>query len=161
MSKSFHRAYLGKRLQDLLDLSHLQLKSVYQEYGLVIPVEGSSTLQALRPGTQQALTDLTRTLKQPHQLVAQRLKKLLHLKLVERSPDPKDKRRFHFSLTQAGIKQWQLLDRVMSDAIHVNERLFAEIAVDLIAALDKAISTLTDNSLQHRFMETQNLRSQS
>ena len=151
MSNSFHRAYLGKRLQDLLDLTHVQMKLVYESHGLIIPVEGSSTLQALRPGSRQALADLARTLNQPHQLVAQRLEKLVRLGLAERSPDRNDKRRFEFALTQAGTEQWHLLDRIMRNAIDVNKGLFEEINIDLIEALDNAISHLNERGLQDRF----------
>ena len=148
---SFHKAYLGKRLQGLLSLSHQQMQSVYEKRGLIISVEGSSTLQVFSPGARLALADLARILEQPHQLVAQRLQKLVRLDLVIKQPDPTDRRRTEYVLTTDGEHQWQLLSTLMTDAIEVNRGLFDEIGIDLLAALDEAISALHSKSFLERF----------
>lgn len=127
------------------------MKTVYKSSGLIIPVEGSSTLQALRPGTRQALADLTRTLNQSHQLIAQRLGKLSRLGLIKRSSDPEDKRRSEYVLTDLGVEQWRLLDSVMRETVAINDQLFEEVGVDLTMALDKAISILGERGLDSRF----------
>lgn len=154
----FHEAYLGKRLQDLLDLAHLQMKDVYAEAGLIIPVEGSSTLQSLKPGAGRALADLARSLDQPHQLVAQRLDKLKALKLVTRRADPKDGRRFEYFLTAEGEVQWRLLDTLMQRLIEVNRALFKEIECDLVSRLDDAVKALKSRAYTQRFDLTANER---
>jgi DNA-binding MarR family transcriptional regulator len=150
-SISFHRAYLGKRLQDLLDLAHLQMGQVYKDRALRIPVQGSSTLQVLRPDTRQSLSDLARALGQSHQLVAKRIKRLLSEGLVTALPDPADGRRTLYELTSSGEDQWHRLDAIMSEADHVNAELFNEIGVDLIAALDDALEKLNERGLDERF----------
>jgi DNA-binding MarR family transcriptional regulator len=147
----FHEAYLGKRLQDLLTLSHQQMQSVYEKRGLIISVEGSSTLQVLKPGTKLALADLARILEQPHQLVAQRIQKLVRLDLVIKQPDPLDGRRTEYVLTTHGEQQWQLLNSLMIEGIEVNRGLFNEIGIDLLAGLDAAISALNTRSFAERF----------
>ena len=148
---TFHEAYLGKRLQDLLGLSHQQMQQVYEQRGLVIPVEGSSTLQALAPGARLALADLSRDLGQPHQLVAQRLRKLAALELVKSQPDQNDRRRTEYVLTPRGEDQWRLLDALMNEAVEVNRALFAEIGVDLISGLEAATEALEQRSFLERF----------
>lgn len=147
----FHDAYLGKRLQDLLTLSHQQMQSVYEKRGLIISVEGSSTLQVLKPGTKLALADLARILEQPHQLVAQRIQKLVRLDLVIKQSDPLDGRRTEYVLTTHGEQQWQLLNSLMIDGIDVNRALFDEIGIDLLGGLDAAISALHTRSFAERF----------
>ncbi|MXO55276.1 MarR family transcriptional regulator [Altererythrobacter gangjinensis] len=149
---AFNKAYLGKRLQDLMDLTHVQMQLVYEARGLDIPVEGSSTLQALGPNKALSLSDLARNLAQPHQLVAQRLNKLLKRGLIEKTPDLFDKRRSEYSLTPAGLEQWELLDQIMVDAGEANQDLFDEIGVDLIAALENATTTLKACGLHERIL---------
>jgi DNA-binding MarR family transcriptional regulator len=127
------------------------MQIVYRDRGLDIPVKGSSTLQALRPDTKLSLSDLARILNQPHQLVAQRIKKLLASGLAEASPDPNDGRRTEYRLTEEGSSQWQILNEIMSEAGAVNQQLFDEIEVDLITSLDAAIDHLTDFGLHQRF----------
>lgn len=147
----FHEAYLGKRLQDLLTMSHQQMQNVYEQRGLMISVEGSSTLQMFTPGSKLALADLARTLEQPHQLVAQRLQKLVRLDLVIKQPDPLDGRRTEYMLTADGEHQWQLLNKLMADAIDVNRSLFDEIGIDLLEGLEAALNALRARDFLERF----------
>ncbi|WP_271078835.1 MarR family transcriptional regulator [Aurantiacibacter sp. MUD61] len=144
-------AYLGKRLQDLLTVTEGQMKSVYAAHGLVIPVEGSSTLHILAPGTWMSLTEIARDLGQSHQLIAQRIDKLLKLKLVTKRDDPEDGRRSEYGLTPAGQEQWQRLDQLMLATTKVNQQLFEEIGCHLIQALDTAREALIRQDYQTRF----------
>ena len=150
MNQPFHRAYLGKRMQDFMELAHEQMTDVYVQKGLKIPVQGSSTLQALNPGSRQSLSDLARILHQPHQLVSQRIERLLKAGLVTRTPDPSDKRRSEYSLTSEGEDQWRLLNEVMEDVDMVHAELFAELGVDLLKVMDDAIAKISDNGLHER-----------
>ncbi|MDE1468494.1 MarR family winged helix-turn-helix transcriptional regulator [Aurantiacibacter sp. D1-12] len=146
----FDNAYLGKRLQDLLTLAHSQMKEVYEAHGLVIPVEGSSTLHAIAPGTSASLTEIAATLGQSHQLIAQRIGKLLALELAEKRADPNDGRRSEYILTPAGEEQWHRLDTLMQTIAKVNQRLFAEIGCDLVEGLDRALTALAKEDYQSR-----------
>jgi DNA-binding MarR family transcriptional regulator len=148
---NFHRAYLGKRLQDLLDLTHVQMQKVYEKNGLSIRVQGSSTLQALGPDERLSLADLARKLGQPHQLIAQRIERLLKAGLVSKAPDPADRRRSEYRLTDEGKRQWMILDRLMHEAGTVNEELFREIGTDLVDALERARDRLETRGLHDRF----------
>ena len=144
-------AYLGKRLQDLLTVSEGQMKSVYAAHGLVIPVEGSSTLHILAPGTWMSLTEIARALGQSHQLIAQRIGKLLKFGLVVRRDDPNDGRRSEYGLTHDGEDQWRRLDMLMVETARVNKALFDEIGCHLIRALDSAREALAKQDYQTRF----------
>ncbi len=147
----FHEAYLGKRLQDLLTLAHNQMKMVYEKHGLVIPVEGSSTMQVLAPGKWMSLTEIAQALDQSHQLIAQRIGKLRNLSLVTQRSDPKDGRRSEYGLTPAGEEQWQLLDGLMATTSAVNRHLFDEIGCDLLSGIDSALAALARENYVERF----------
>lgn len=147
----FDNAYLGKRLQDLLTLAHSQMKEVYEAHGLVIPVEGSSTFHLIAPGAAVSLTEIAATLGQSHQLIAQRVGKLLALELAEKRADPKDGRRSEYTLTQEGEEQWHRLDALMQTTAKVNHSLFDEIGCDLVEGLDRALNALAKEDYQSRF----------
>lgn len=153
---AFHKAYLGKQLQDLLSICHQQMQKVYESKGLVIPVEGSSTLQVLEPKACLALADIARILEQPHQLVAQRIRKLVALGLVKSQQDPNDGRRTEYVLTNLGKVQWQLLDSLMQESIHVNESLYEDAGTDLSAALNAVTTCLQERSFLQRFLNATN-----
>lgn len=126
---------------------------VYEAYGLIIPVEGSSTLQVLAPGKALSLTEIARLLDQSHQLIAQRISKLHALALVEQRPDPSDKRRKEYVLTERGEEQWQRLDQLMKATADVNDRLFKEIECDLTSSIDEALKALDRQNYLDRFAD--------
>ena len=148
---AFHEAYLGKRLQDFLALAHEQMRQVYEANDLVIPVEGSSTLQVLAPGENLSLTEIARQLGQSHQLIAQRIGKLQKLGLVEKHPDPDDGRRAYYNLTTEGEIQWHRLDALMVRLASVNAQLFDDIGCDLTRKLDEAMQALASTPYLARF----------
>lgn len=150
---SFHAAYLGKRLQDLMDLAHEQMQDVYDQHGLSIPVQGSSTLEAIKPGSSVTLSAVARYLGQSHQLVAQRLQKLEKRGLIFRTADPSDGRQTLYTLSDEGERMWLLLDETMALASRVNSELFSELGVDLVTILDQAITLLSNRSMSARFAD--------
>ncbi|WP_157799411.1 MarR family winged helix-turn-helix transcriptional regulator [Qipengyuania seohaensis] len=137
----------------MMDLAHEQMQDVYAQRGLNIPVQGSSTLQAIKPGSSVSLSDLARDLGQSHQLVAQRLRKLESRRLVYRAADPTDGRKTLYTLTAEGERTWRLLDETMALATRMNSDLFSEIGVDLVAALDDAIARLHVRNMSTRFAD--------
>ncbi|ANU08657.1 MarR family winged helix-turn-helix transcriptional regulator [Paraurantiacibacter namhicola] len=152
-TSGFHAAYLGKRLQDLMDLAHVQMQRVYDAEGLEIPVRGSSTLQALGPDRQLTLSELARMLGQSHQLVSQRLGRLEDRKLVSAALDPNDGRKRIYCLTPEGQRAWCKLDEIMARAGRMNAELFEEIGVDLVDALDRAIARFEMRDMPARMAE--------
>ena len=144
-------AFLGKAAQDLLHLSSEQVAVIYARRGLVVPVEVSSTLLYLSRHENAVLTDISTALDIPHQLAAQRVAKLHKLKLLEKRPDPGDRRRAYLQLTRAGREQAQRLDRCMTDMATVYKQLYKEIDCDLPAKLNQAIEALKHRDLAARF----------
>jgi len=152
-SETIRKAYLGKHAQNLVIRSSEQVQLVYQQRGITIPVGVSSVLQFLSQNNGSSLTDISKALKLPHQLVAQRTEKLSKLGLIQKHPDPKDKRRSEFQLTERGREQARRLIKCMEDTALVYGDLYDEIGCDLAQALLDAIKALERKPLTVRFME--------
>lgn len=146
-----HKAYLGKHANELVLVSSQQVAEVYRQRGLMIPVEVSSTLQYLGDQPKPSMADMARDLAVPHQLVAQRVKKLINIGCVKRRPDPNDARRTQLVLTAKGRQQHKLLVQAMADTAVVYQTLYDEIGCDLPAMLCAAIKALKDRPLSQRF----------
>ena len=152
-SESARKAYLGKHAQNLLLKSSDQVKDVYQQRGIVIPVAVSSTLECISRNKGVSLADISKTLNLPHQLVAQRISKLLKLNLAEKRSDPNDKRRSEYFLNSVGEDQACRLRTCMEDMSIIYEDMYKEIGCDLSQMLLSAIDALDRKSLAHRFHE--------
>lgn len=155
-------AYLGKLASQLTAVTSEQMQAIYAQRGLMIPVLVSSVLHYVFKHDGASLAEISRGLGLQHQLVAQRVKKLQALGLLEKQPDPTDGRRTQYSLTEAGRAQARLLVVCMEDTAVVYRALFKEIGCDLIAALSAAIDAVRSKPLTVRFSEqfvTQEARS--
>jgi len=147
-------AYLGKQAQQLILESSAQVAEVYITRGIVITVECSSTLDTLYRHQPSSLSELARALNYPHQLIAQRLSKLVKLGLVTREADPEDGRRMLNRLTDKGVDQAQRLTLCMEDMAEVYRALYAEIECDLPAKLKAARDAMQTQTLVERFAAT-------
>ncbi|MFB9375239.1 MarR family winged helix-turn-helix transcriptional regulator [Algimonas porphyrae] len=145
------QAYLGKAAHDLVRLTSDQVADIYDRRQIIIPVELSSTLHSLSLKSGSSLTEIASTLGLPHQLVAQRVRKLISLGLLERRPDATDGRRFELHLTDYGHDQADRLRVCMRDMSRVYEGLYEEIGCDLPAILGAAMKAIRDHSLVDRF----------
>ncbi len=152
-TETIRKAYLGKHAQELLLQSSEQVRVVYEQRGIVIPVVVSSVLHFIYTDPRTSLADISKGLKLPHQLVAQRIEKLDRLGLIEKHPDPADKRRSEFHLTSAGRQQAMRLKQCMEDTALVYSDLYDEIGCDLAQALLDAINALERKPLSARFAE--------
>ncbi|MEM8547086.1 MAG: MarR family transcriptional regulator [Pseudomonadota bacterium] len=148
------KAFLGKAAQDLLTLSSAQVAVVYEQRGLDIPVEVSSTLLFLNQHERSVLTDVATALDIPHQLAAQRVAKLGRRGLIAREKDSEDRRRAYLTLTPAGRAQAQVLEQCMADMAVIYDELYREIDCDLPTKLLQAIDSLKRCDLATRFAET-------
>lgn len=146
-------AYLGKLASQLTAITSEQMQAIYRERGIEFPVLVSSTLHYVFKNQGASLSDIARGLGLPHQLVAQRVKKLQASHLVEKRADPDDARRTQYGLTDAGAVQACLLVECMEDTAVVYRALFKEIDCDLIAALSSAIEAVRAKPLTVRFAE--------
>jgi DNA-binding MarR family transcriptional regulator len=144
-------AFTGKMALDFAHLIGIQAESVYQARGIVFPVSASSAMRFLDSVETASLLDVTRALGHQHQLVAQRVKILLKLELIEAQADPHDKRRTLYRLTPAGRRQAQTLQDYCVQAAIVFEELSSEVGCDLLAALRTAARALQKTTLFERF----------
>ena len=144
-------AYLGKHALELTARTSEQMQRVYDSRGLNFPIEVSSVLHFLNANDGASVTEIAAGLDIPHQLAAQRIRKLLAFALVEKSQDPHDARRTALNLTRKGREASEGLIACMEDTAVIYRELFAEIGCDLTAALGRAINAIEQRSLIERF----------
>lgn len=152
-SKNFFRSFIGKQAEDLGNLICEQIKPIYESLGIVVPVKSVSIIHALTQSEQASVTELAKMLQQSHQLVKQKLPRLIQLGLITRQPDPSDKRRFWYRLTPLGQAQAQSLNDHSLAQVYAD--LSAEINADLYAVLSAAIAALKNQDLFNRFQADQ------
>ena len=158
------RSFIGKHADDLGTLISVQIKPIYDSLGLVVPVKSCSIIHCLEmahSGETQgvSLADLSKSLNQSHQLVKQKLPRLLKLGLIAVKKDANDKRRLLYSLTSSGHKQAALLNENSLDKVY--ENLSNEINTDLNKMLVAAIDGLKNKDLLTRFNEQNNSQRKS
>ncbi|MDJ0643917.1 MAG: helix-turn-helix domain-containing protein [Erythrobacter sp.] len=156
----FKDAYLGKHAYDLMVQTSDQMEVVYAQRGLLIPLQVSSVLHFLAAHDGSSMADIGAALNLPHQLVAQRVSKLLSLGLVERRPATDDRRRIELYLTDSGQEQGRLLVDCMAETAKVYRSLFEEIGCNLVSALLAASNRLESKPLAERFEEAVKAASQ-
>jgi DNA-binding MarR family transcriptional regulator len=120
------RMFLGRVSEQLSDLIEQQSAEVFKRAGLVVPVKSSSLLAAIATLGPVSVSDLVRALDRSHQLIQQKMPKLVTLGLVTRRPDPDDQRITRIEITDRGREQLALLDGLAS----AFERAYAEMEED-------------------------------
>ncbi len=151
---SITRSFIGKQADDLGQLISEQIKPIYQSLGIIVPVKSCSIIHTLFAAKQASLAELSRTLKQSHQLVKQKLPRLMKLGLIDVRNDPDDKRKMLYRLTTLGNTQAQLLNENTLSQVYAD--LSAEINTDLYAVLTAAINGLKEKDLYTRFQTVRN-----
>lgn len=149
-------AFLPKMALDFALLTARQAESVYERAGIDFPVSVSSTVLFLARVKTASLVEIARALGQPHQLIAQRIKILVKLDLIESEPDPEDGRRIVYSLTRSGKAQSVKLLKYCDEAAVVFAKLCKEIGADLLPALSAAVDALQEKPLLRRFQSLKN-----
>ena len=146
-----NRTFLGRLSEQLSDLIEQQSAEVFQRAGIVIPVKSSSLLGAIATLGPVSVADLVRALDRSHQLIQQKMPKLLALGLVSRRPDPDDQRVNLIEITDRGREQLALLDRLTPEF----ERAYAEMEQEAGPVFDtvaRAIRSLKARSLNDRII---------
>jgi DNA-binding MarR family transcriptional regulator len=146
-----NRTFLGRLSEQLSDLIEQQSAEVFKRAGIVIPVKSSSLLSAIATLGPVSVADLVRALDRSHQLIQQKLPKLLTLGLISRRPDPDDQRVILIEVTDKGREQLALLDRVASEF----DRAYAEIEEDagpVFQSIGRAIEALKSRPLIDRMV---------
>lgn len=147
----FEHSFIGKQADDLGQLISEQIKPVYQSLGIVVPVKSCSVIHYLSQQGQSTVTEIAKGLNQSHQLVKQKLPRLLKLGLIDLRNDPDDKRRILYQLTDLGNSQSDLLTQHSMAQVYSN--LSNEINADLYQILAAAIEGLRHKDLFSRFTE--------
>ncbi|WP_046654231.1 MarR family transcriptional regulator [Brevundimonas diminuta] len=145
------RTFLGRLSEQLSELVEQQSAEVFKRAGIVIPVKSSSLLGAIATLGPVSVADLVRALDRSHQLIQQKIPKLLALDLVSRRPDPNDLRINLIETTDRGREQLALLDRLTPEF----ERAYAEMEQEAGPVFDtvaRAIRSLKARSLNDRII---------
>lgn len=144
-----NRTFLGRLSEQLSELIEQQSAEVFQRAGIVIPVKSSSLLGAIATLGPVSVADLVRALDRSHQLIQQKMPKLVALGLVSRRPDPNDQRVILIEITDRGREQLALLDGLDPEF----ERAYAEMEEDAGPVFDgikRAIISLKSRPLIDR-----------
>ena len=144
-----NRTFLGRLSEQLSELIEQQSAEVFKRAGLVIPVKSSSLMGAIAMLGPVSVADLGRALGRSHQLIQQKLPKLVQLELVMRQPDPQDQRVILIQVTDRGREQLALLDALDGEF----ERAYAEMEQDAGPVFDgikRAIQSLQERPLIER-----------
>ncbi len=149
--KKISDAFIGKQADDLSNLIREQVKPIYESLGIVVPVKSCSVIHYLHKFDALSITDLAKHLKQSHQLIKQKIPKLIQLGLVTAKSDENDKRRTTYHLTTAGREQARLLNENSLNTVY--EHLSDEIGANLHLVLNDAINALKQKALLTRFNE--------
>jgi DNA-binding MarR family transcriptional regulator len=145
------RTFLGRLSEQLSDLIEQQSAEVFKRAGLVMPVKSSSLLGAIATLGPVSVSDLVRALDRSHQLIQQKMPKLVALGLVSRRPDPDDQRVILIEITDKGREQLALLDRLAP----AFDRAYAEMeeeAGPVFEGLSRAIGALNARPLIDRIV---------
>ncbi|EGF94961.1 MarR family [Brevundimonas diminuta] len=145
------RTFLGRLSEQLSELIEQQSAEVFKRAGIVIPVKSSSLLGAIATLGPVSVADLVRALDRSHQLIQQKIPKLLALDLVSRRPDPNDLRINLIEITDRGREQLALLDGLTPEF----ERAYAEMEQEAGPVFDtvaRAIRSLKARSLNDRII---------
>jgi DNA-binding MarR family transcriptional regulator len=149
LSLNNSRSFIGKQADDLGQLIKAQIQPLLQQLGIIVPVKSCSIIHYLYQSDDNSLADLAKQLQQSHQLVKQKLPRLIDLGLVIKIKDQQDKRRTIYRLTEAGRAQAALLEE--NSLLHVYEDLSREIGANLYQVLNDAIDSLKRKDLLSRF----------
>lgn len=145
------RTFLGRASEQLSDLIEQQSAEVFARAGLVIPVKSSFLLSAVARLGPVSISDLVRAVNRSHQLIQQKMPKLLKLGLVTRRPDPDDQRAILIEITEKGSEQLALLDELAPRF----DRAYAGIeqeAGPVFEAITRAIAALKSRPLAVRIV---------
>lgn len=148
-SLSLPSHFLGRLCDELSDLIERQSATLFEQEGLVIPVRSCSLMAALARTEPVSAASLADALGRSHQLVSQKLPKLVKLGLIEAQPDPEDARRKLYRLTPYGREQMALFVRLQPMLDRGYAELFAQVG-DGAEMIRTTIRALLEKPLHER-----------
>ena len=141
--------FLGRAVERLSILIADQSKAVFDASGLIIPVRSCSLMTVLAKLGTASASDLARELGHSHQLVMQKIPKLIRLRLIEHCNDNNDARRRVFRLTDEGVRQLAIFERCAKLIATAYKGLFQEVG-DIRRLVDQTVAALRDKPLDKR-----------
>lgn len=141
--------FLGRAVERLSVLIAEQTKMVFDRMGVVIPVRSCSLMTVLATLGTASASDLARELGHSHQLVIQKIPKLVGLGLIEQQNDHNDARRRVFYLTDEGVAQLAKFEQCTALIRTAYDGLFAEVG-DVRQFVDQTADALNERSLDKR-----------
>ncbi len=149
--QNLSESFIGKQADDLGQLISEQIKPLYADLGILIPVKSCSIIHTLSKMQQASVTEIAKGLNQSHQLIKQKLPRLQKLRLIAAEADPDDKRKTFYQLTDLGHAQATLLKEHSLSEVYA--QLSAEVGADLYQILTAAIAGLKSKDLFSRYQE--------
>lgn len=143
------RHFLGRLSEELSDVIARQSRELMHERGISIPPKSCSLMVAIgqhQPASARVLAD---ALGRSHQLVSQKLPKLIDLRLLESVANPSDRREKLYRMTSHGEAQMALFRQLQPHLERIYADLFAEVG-DVSAILRAALAALEDRPLLQR-----------
>ncbi|MBE3024721.1 MarR family transcriptional regulator [Janthinobacterium sp. GW458P] len=141
--------FLGRAVERLSVLIAEQSKTVFDTMGIVIPVRSCSLMTVLATLGSACASDLARELGHSHQLVMQKIPKLLRLGLIRYRDDDHDARRRLFMPTDEGLSQLAKFEQCTVLIRAAYDGLFAEVG-DVRQFVDRAADALNARPLDKR-----------
>lgn len=142
-------AFLGRTVERLSVLIAEQSKAVFDDRGIVIPVRSCSLMTVLAKLGAASASDLARELGHSHQLVMQKIPKLVSLGLIRDRTDDDDARRRLFQLTDKGVAQFAKFEQCTVLLRTAYARLFADVG-DVKNLVERTTAALDDTPLRDR-----------
>lgn len=144
--------FLGRTVERLSMLIADQSKVVFDANGIVIPVRSCSLMTVLSNLGRASAADIARDLGHSHQLVMQKIPKLLKLGLIVHRKDENDARRKLFMITDLGEQQLARFEQCRESLRAAYEGLFAEVG-DVKGMVDRTAAALNREPLDRRVLE--------
>jgi DNA-binding MarR family transcriptional regulator len=143
-------AFIAHQLQNLADLISEQGKMVLENADLPFPPRAVSTVLLIGERGEVSIAEIANALRQPHQLVTQRVEVLIALGTVERLDDPRDGRRKILRLTPQGAAQFVRMQDSLEKVSRAFGDLFEEIGCDLPGSAQRVAQALEERSVHER-----------
>lgn len=141
--------FLGRAVERLSDLIAEQCETMLRDQGVTIPVKSYSLVSVLAQLGSGTAADLSRQLDVSHQLVLQKIPKLVKLGLITSARDGDDARKKMFSLTREGERQWEKFQHCRNLIRQAYDGLFAEVG-NVMDVISKASAALHRQPLGER-----------
>ena len=149
------RAFLGNTLEKLVSLINQQGEEILKDAGVYFPPRAATMMLLLMKNGPMSAADLAKALKQPHQLVTQRIEALIGCKVISRASDSTDLRRKLLRITPAGKLQLRRLKDRLDRIEAAYAGLFDEVDCDLADVALRTVELLLKRTLGDRVRSTE------